>query len=126
MYKLGYKDTDRELEIEIYGLTFKLPRINKKLQDDIKELEEKKEDINSLNESINLLLGENAVDKINKKRINDGYKELDILNIMQIISFIGQVIGKELVKIQIQNKEQFNNYKTNYRNNKPYNNNYRR
>ncbi len=127
MYKLGYKDTDRELEIEIYGLTFKLPKINKKLQDDINELEKEKEDINSLNKSINLLLGEGAIDKINAQRVKDGYEELDLLNITQIIGFIGSIIGKEIIKIRNENKQNYD-FKDGYRNynKRPYNNNYRR
>lgn len=98
MYKIGYEQTDKNLEIEIYDIIFELPRITEKLQNDIRELSKKENDISTLNESIDLLLGAGAVNKINKKRINDGYRELDLINITEIISFIGSITAKEIIK----------------------------
>ena len=57
--KFSYEDTDKKIEIEIYGLVFE---INK----------------NSLENQIDKILGDGSVEKINKKRVADGYKEMDL------------------------------------------------
>lgn len=73
--KFGYEDTDKKIEIDLYGIEFEIKLDNKK----IKELENIKDEI-SLKEMemhIDEILGENAVKKINEKRKKDGYKEID-------------------------------------------------
>ncbi len=130
----GYEDTDKSVEIELYGLVFEIENL-----EDVKEYE--KIDRNNLNEveaQIENILGKGSLDKINEKRKKDGYKELDInieLNILGCIfetyakSMTDNVLGKvtnavdnvtkKIEKIENMNREQRRNYNRNqYRNNR--------
>ena len=78
--KIGYENTDKKIEIEIYGLKFEIKNVEK--LEEYKEIDDN--DLESLKEILNILLGDDAVEKINKKRKEDGYKEIDnqvVLNI---------------------------------------------
>ena len=130
----GYEDTDKSIEIELYGLVFEIKNL-----EDVKEYE--KIDRNNLDEveaQIENILGKGSIDKINEKRKKDGYKELDIsieLNILGCIfetyakSMTDNVLGKvtnavdnvtkKIEKIENMNREQRRNYNRNqYRNNR--------
>lgn len=80
-YSLGYDRTDKNVEIDIYGLVFNL---------NIGEIEHVKENSNnmSIDEQIERILGENAIEKINKKRAQDGYDELSANGKTTILGFI--------------------------------------
>lgn len=71
--KIGYENTDKKIEIEIYGLKFEIKNVEKLKE--YKEIDDN--DLKSLKEILNILLGDDAVEKINKKRKEDGYKEID-------------------------------------------------
>lgn len=71
--KIGYENTDKKIEIEIYGLKFEIKNVEK--LEEYKEIDDN--DLESLKEILNILLGDDAVEKINKKRKEDGYKEID-------------------------------------------------
>lgn len=74
-FSFGYEDTDKSIEIDLYGLIFKANVKNK----DIEELKNIRDDIelSELEEIINKYLGRNAVEKINRQRKLDGYNEID-------------------------------------------------
>ena len=93
--KFGYEDTDKKIEIDLYGIEFKIKLDNKK----IKELENVKDEI-SLKEMemhIDEILGENAVKKINEKRKKDGYKEIDENVALQIFMCIFQAYSNSYI-----------------------------
>lgn len=95
----GYEDTDKNIEIELYGLVFEINDIGS-----IKEFKDlENEDENVIEAQIEKILGEGAVEKINRKREKDGYKKLDLsieLNILGCIfetyanSMSDSVLGK--------------------------------
>lgn len=136
----GYEDTDKKIEIELYGLVFEISNL-----DSVEELRNlDKDNINVIEAQIEKVLGEGAVDKINKKRLSDGYCELDLnieLNILGCIfetyakSMTDNVLGKvtnaiddmdyKVNNVTNINREQRRNYN---RNNRGYrgNRNYRR
>ena len=71
--KIGYENTDKKLEIEIYGLTFELQNVEK-----LKEYENVDDnDLNGLEKMIEVVLGDGAIDKLNEQREKDGYKKID-------------------------------------------------
>ena len=137
MMSIGYEDTDKKLEIEIYGLKFE---INKEKISKNKKIDEIKGNENDLENQIEELLGANAVEKINKKRVSDGHNEMTIDVQVQVLKFIyityiksittgmtndlTNVIKTEKNKvINMQNRQE----KRNYNRNRRYNNrNYRR
>lgn len=93
--KFGYEDTDKKIEIDLYGIEFEIKLNNKK----IKELENVKDEI-SLKEMemhIDEILGENAVQKINQKRKKDGYKEIDENIALQIFMCIFQAYSNSYI-----------------------------
>lgn len=73
--KFGYEDTDKKIEVELYGLVFE---INKK-----KILEKNTDILNSEDEDfikkeIEEIIGNGSIALINRKRIEDGHEEMTI------------------------------------------------
>lgn len=87
--KFGYEDTDKKIEVDLYGLSFEVDVKSK----DIEKLKNIKDDVKleELEEIIDKHLGKNAVEKINQKRKQDGYNEIDEDIATQIIIFIIKV-----------------------------------
>lgn len=79
--RIGYQDTDKKMEVEIYGINFEI---------NSKELEEvDTKNINdNLDEIIEKILGEGALEKINAKRKEDGHEEADTQVKLTIITFL--------------------------------------
>lgn len=125
----GYEDTDKKIEVSLYGLIFE---INKKkiLNKDINNISDKNE--NEVENEIKELIGEDSIEKINNKRINDGYEKMTLdveIAVLTCIykSYITATSGtmvdeilntnKEIEgKVSI-NREQRRNYRKNYKNN---------
>jgi len=137
-YKIGYEQTDSELEIEIYGLVFVINKMSEDLKKELEELTKSEaDDFTMMYSAIDKMLGENASQKINDKRVADGYKKLNCENIIAIFNLIASIQAKEIIKAQKKGMEDTKNitnefknrnynkgYNNGYRNN--YNNNYRR
>lgn len=88
----GYEDTDKKIEIELYGLVFEIRNI-----DNLEELSKlDKNNKNDIKAQLEKILGEGAVDKINKKRKEDGYKELDTSIELNILGCIFETYAKSL------------------------------
>lgn len=106
----GYEDTDKKLEIELYGLVFEIRNLNS-----IKELENlDKNNYNSIEEQLEKILGKGSIEKINNKRRKDGYQDLDInieLNILGCImetyakSMTNNTLGRVLDSVNDMNKD---------------------
>ena len=132
-FKFGYEDTDKKIEIELYGLIFEIRNVEK-----INEIKsEDKKDKEVLEAQIELLLGNGSIDKINRKREKDGYDELTAENEMAILgcifeayyeSFVGNFTDKVTGTVtNINNKlENLNNFNREERRYRKYNKNYRR
>ena len=121
--KLNYEDTDRKIELEIYGLIFE---VKKEIEDiDAKELKEQNK-IN-ISEIIDKIFGNGATDKINKKRIQDGYEVMDTQVALTIISYavnayvnasvspINEFINNYNYKVNKMNRFRSQNQRRNYR-----------
>lgn len=106
----GYEDTDKSIKIELYGLVFEIKNL-----DNIEELKNlDKNNSNVIEAQLEKILGEGSIEKINRKRISDGYKELDLnieLNILGCIfetyakSMTGSVIGRVTKAVDDINKD---------------------
>lgn len=93
--RIGYETTDRKIIVDIYGLEFE---VNKTIEEyDVKTIIKDKEE-KDLNYIIADLLGTDALTKINKKRVEDGYKEADLEVKITIISAVVQFYIRELTK----------------------------
>lgn len=73
--KFGYEDTDQKIEIDLYGLVFE---INKEriLNKDINSVNSNDEE--NIKDEIEDILGKGTIEKINNKRISDGYNEMTL------------------------------------------------
>ena len=134
MKEISYNDTDKKIEVSIYGLVFE---IKSKIEEkDLKEMEDNKNNQEKVEEYINKLLGDEAVDKINEKRKKDGYDKIDLLVGMNILGLIFSVYADEIgagvldsmtkSATNINNKYNSFNKQFNNRNNRGFYNNRRR
>ena len=121
---LSYKDTDKKIGINIYGLEFEIrPEIETIDTNNIKNMEE----------IIDKILGDGAYKKINEQRIKDGYEEINSQIGLTIISACVNAYVDESIKpmenmidnaknksnkINNFNKWQRKNYNRNYRGNR--------
>lgn len=120
--KIGYESTDKKLEIYIYGLVFEIKNVDK-----IEEYENvKDDDLNGLEKMIESLLGEGSIKKINEKRKEDGYKEMDSTIALNLLVGICKVYMDTYTNNIMQpledNMNRINNYN---RESRRYNNKYR-
>lgn len=82
-FNLNYEDTEKSVELEIYGLKFEIDSINlEKLQN------VDRKDKNAVDEILKIVLGNDCIDRINKKRKEDGYNELNLKIELKILGFI--------------------------------------
>lgn len=132
----GYEDTDKKIEIDLYGLVFEVKNL-----DSVKNLSEiDKNDSDIIEKQIERILGEGSIEKINNKRVSDGYKKLDLdieLNILACImeayaksmanNFLGRVTGAvDDINKDLQDKIAPNREYRRYNRNKNRRNGYRR
>lgn len=136
VYKFGYEDTDKKIEIDLYGLVYEIKNLSEDKVEEFKNID--KNDKNVIENQIESILGKGCIEEINKKREKDGYGKLTIdieLNILGCIfeAYYNAVIGNFADKIkntadntqrQVQeltmnsfNREERRNYNRNYRNN---------
>ena len=84
--RIGYENTDKKIEIEIYGLKFEIKNVDK-----IREYEDiKEDDLNGLEKMIENLIWEGYINKINEKREKDGYGKIDSTIALNILVGISQ------------------------------------
>ena len=107
MYKIGYEQTDKKVLVDIYGIVFEIKKLSKELLNEIKEIRESDvEDFKELYKYIDLFLGEGASDKINAKRKEDGYDEMDYKVIIAVIDTVLSAYKKTY--------DEFNSYKNKF------------
>lgn len=84
--RIGYENTDKKIEIEIYGLKFEIKNVDK-----IKEYENVEDnDLNGLEKMIESVLGKGSIEKINEQREKDGYGKIDSTIALNILVGISQ------------------------------------
>lgn len=123
MRELSYSDTEREIEVKIYGLNFKISdKIERLNTEEIQKQAETDEKI--IEKVIDDILGENATQKINEQRVKDGYDEMNLNVQTQVLNWIVQQYTDEVLEPINKTVNRIQN--RNYRRNGKYNNRYRR
>ena len=131
--KFGYQDTDKKNEIELYDLVFEIKNLS---NDKIEEFRDFDKNLSNVEKQIEEILGNGAIEKINNKRIADGYNKLELETEVNILGCIFEAYAKAITNNtinrvsksinDINNKvENLNNNRYQRRNNK-YRRNYRR
>ena len=108
--KLGYENTDKKIEVEIYGIKFEIRNVDK-----IKEFENvEDDDLNGLEKMIESLLGQGSIEKLNEQRVKDGYKKMDSSVALNLLVGIRQAYINEYTDNIMQplekNAERINNF----------------
>lgn len=125
MRELSYKDTEREIEVKIFDLEFKINNIIEKIN--VEEIQKEAETNDKVIEKIiDDILGEGAVKKINEKRISDGYKEMSLDVQTQVLNWIIRQYTEEVLKPVENTVNNIQKYSNDYRRNRKFNNRYRR
>lgn len=125
MRELSYKDTEREIEVKIYDLEFKISnKIEKINTEEIQKQAETDEKI--IEKIIDDILGENATKKINEKRVQDGYEVMSLDVQTQVLNWIIRQYTEEVLKPVENTVNNIQKYSNDYRRNRKFNNRYRR
>ena len=133
--RIGFEDTDKKLEIEIYGEKFEISeeKIGELKTDSIAE----EKDIDVMEKMMDDILGAGAVEKLNKIRKDNGYEKMSISNelaiFMKLIEIYAERVLEPITEMErtysnvynTMNRYERRNYNRNYRNNR-YNDRYRR
>ena len=110
MYKIDYEQTDKKIIVDIYGLEFEVKKLDNKILNDLQNIKDEEfENFEELYKYIDLLLGEGASEKINAKRKQDGYEDMNYETILAIVELVFKV---QEDKIKLYN-DRYNNYKRN-------------
>lgn len=97
--KFGYEDTDKKIEIELYGLVFEISNL-----ENIKEIKDiNREDVNVVEAQLEKVLGKGSIEKINTRRLKDGYGKLSLANELNIFGCIFEAYA-ETMKNDVKNK----------------------
>ena len=108
--KLGYENTDKKIEIEIYGIKFEIKNVNS-----IKNFEDvEDDDLKGLEKIIESVLGKGSIEKINEQRKKDGYKEIDSSVALNLLIGIYQTYTSEYTENILQPLEKSVNRIDNY------------
>lgn len=125
MRELSYKDTEREIEVKIFDLEFKISnKIEKINTEEIQKQAETDEKI--IEKIIDDILGENATKKINEKRVQDGYEAMSLDVQTQVLNWIIRQYTEEVLKPVENTVNNIQKYSNDYRRNRKFNNRYRR
>ena len=109
----GYEDTDSKIEIDLYGIVFEINNLDS--IDELKNIDQENENV--IEAQLEKILGKGAIEKINRKRVSDGYKELDLnieLNILGCVfetyakGTAGNVLGRITNAVEDINKDMSN------------------
>ena len=91
--KFGYQDTDKKLEIELYGLVFEIKNLS---NEKIEKFRNINSDLSELERQIEDILGNGSVEKINNKRIADGYDKMNLEVEVNILGCIFEAYAKAM------------------------------
>lgn len=89
----GYQDTDKKIEIELYGLVFEIKNLS---NDKIEEFRNINNDLSKIERQIEDILGNGSVEKINNKRIADGYDKMSLEVEVNILGCIFEAYAKAM------------------------------
>lgn len=92
---LGYEDTEVFCKVNIYGIDFEIVKID---LERIKYL--KKDNKESIEELIRIILGEDSIEKLNEKRVKDGYGELQLTHELVILGYLMDEYRKSVANVQ--------------------------
>ena len=109
MYKIGYEQTDKKVIVDIYGIQFEVKKVSKELLNEINNIKDEELEEKELYKYVDLFLGEGASEKINAKRKQDGYDEMDYQVILAIIDTVISAYYKTYNEV-MNYKNKFNSY----------------
>ena len=94
----GYQDTDKKIEIELYGSVFEIKSLS---NEKIEEFRNINNDLSKIERQIEDILGNGSVEKINNKRIADGYDKMSLEVEVNILGCIFETYAKAMTNSTI-------------------------
>ena len=91
--KFGYEDTDKKIEIDLYGLVFEIKNLS---NDKIEEFRNFDGNLSEVEKQIEEILGNGTIEKINNKRIADGYDKMGLEVELNILGCIFEAYAKAM------------------------------
>lgn len=91
--KFGYEDTDKKIEIDLYGLIFEIKNLS---NDKIEEFRNFDKNLSNIERQIEEILGNGCVEKINNKRVADGYDKMGLEVELNILGCIFEAYAKAM------------------------------
>lgn len=91
--KFGYEDTDKKIEIDLYGLVFEIKNLS---NEKIEEFKDINNNLSEIERQIEEILGVGSVEKINNKRIADGYNKMTLEVEVNILGCIFEAYAKAM------------------------------
>ena len=92
--KVSFEDTDKDLDIEIYGETFKLNE-NKLININVDEVRENENELETLLEDI---LGKGSIEKLNNIRKENGYEKMEASQELAVLEAVLRVYVDSILK----------------------------
>ena len=89
----GYQDTDKKIEIELYSLVFEIKNLS---NDKIEEFRNFDGNLSEVEKQIEEILGNGTIEKINNKRIADGYDKMGLEVELNILGCIFEAYAKAM------------------------------
>lgn len=93
--KFDYEQSDKKIKVEIYGLEFEINNLDKEKIEDFKNIDE---NTDVIEQEIENILGKGSVQKINEKRVKDGYKEMDLQIELGLLGFVFEIYADTLAE----------------------------
>ena len=91
--KFGYEDTDKKIEIDLYGLVFEIKNLS---NDKIEEFRNFDGNLSEVEKQIEEILGNGTIEKINNKKIADGYDKMNLEVEVNILGCIFEAYAKAM------------------------------
>lgn len=91
--KFGYEDTDKKIEIDLYGLVFEIKNLSNEKIENFRNFDK---NLSNVERQIEEILGTGTIEKINNKRLADGHEKMGLEVELNILGCIFEAYAKAM------------------------------
>lgn len=96
--KFGYEDTDKKIEIDLYGLVFEIKNLSNEKIENFRNFDK---NLSNVERQIEEILGTGTIEKINNKRLADGHEKMGLEVELNILGCIFEAYAKAMTNSTI-------------------------
>ena len=96
--KVGYEDTDKKIEIDLYGLVFEIKNLSNEKIENFRNFDK---NLSNVERQIEEILGTGTIEKINNKRLADGHEKMGLEVELNILGCIFEAYAKAMTNSTI-------------------------